>query len=119
MLKELLKECFKGYQGLWIYHGMRDLRLVVLMTPIFNLKDLDIYKKYALELVEKGFAYYCFCHEERLEKLREEQRAAEIAVTKYDKHCLNLTKKKLTKILEDGVPYVIRLKVPSDEEVEV
>ncbi|HBI35802.1 TPA: hypothetical protein DDY47_02615, partial [candidate division WWE3 bacterium] len=44
---------------------------------------LDLYKKYALELVEKGHAYYCFCTEERLSKLREEQKASGSEFTKY------------------------------------
>jgi glutamyl-tRNA synthetase len=39
--------------------------------PYVQSQRLSIYKKYALELVEKGSAYYCFCTEERLEKLRE------------------------------------------------
>lgn len=87
--------------------------------PYFQSQRLDIYKKYAIELVEKGFAYYCFCTQERLEKLREEQRKEKLAVTKYDKHCLSLTKEEIEKNLKDGVSYVIRLKVPTDTEVEV
>ncbi|MFZ2663780.1 MAG: glutamate--tRNA ligase [Patescibacteria group bacterium] len=87
--------------------------------PYFQSQRLDIYKKYALELVEKGFAYYCFCTKERLEKLREDQRKQKLAVTKYDKHCLSLSKEDIEKNLKDGVPYVIRLKVPSNEEIEV
>ena len=39
--------------------------------PYIQSERIDLYKKYALELVEKGAAYYCFCSEERLEKLRE------------------------------------------------
>jgi glutamyl-tRNA synthetase len=87
--------------------------------PYFQSQRLDIYKKYALELVEKGFAYYCFCTQERLEVVREEQRKQKLAVTKYDRHCLTLTKEEIEKNLKDGVSYVIRLKVPSDTEVEV
>jgi glutamyl/glutaminyl-tRNA synthetase len=34
---------------------------------------LDIYQKYVNELIEKGYAYYCFCTSERLEELRKEQ----------------------------------------------
>lgn len=87
--------------------------------PYFQSQRLDIYKKYALELVEKGFAYYCFCTQERLEEVREKQRQEKLAVTKYDRHCLTLTKEEVEKNLKDGVSYVIRLKVPSDEGVEV
>ncbi len=87
--------------------------------PYFQSQRLDIYKKYALELVEKGFAYYCFCTQERLEEVREKQRKEKLAVTKYDRHCLNLSKEEIEKNLKDGVSYVIRLKVPNDTDVEV
>ena len=33
--------------------------------PYVQSERIDIYKKYALELVENGAAYYCFCREER------------------------------------------------------
>ena len=59
--------------------------------PYIQSERKDIYKKYALELVEKGYAYYCFCTEERLTKLRE---VASLNKTPfmYDGHCKNLKK---------------------------
>jgi len=42
--------------------------------PYIQSERLDIYKKYAQELLDKGQAYYCFCTPERLEKMREEQK---------------------------------------------
>lgn len=85
--------------------------------PYFQSQRLDIYKKHALELVEKGRAYYCFCDEERLKKLREEQHGKGL-VSKYDKFCLNLTKEEIEKKLSENIPYVIRLNVPSGETIE-
>jgi len=41
--------------------------------PYLQSQRLDIYKKYADELIAKGKAYYCFCSPERLKTLREEQ----------------------------------------------
>ena len=38
--------------------------------PYIQSERRDIYKKYALELVEKGAAYYCFCDKERLDRVR-------------------------------------------------
>ena len=38
--------------------------------PYIQSSRLDIYKKYVDELIEKGYAYYCFCSVERLEALR-------------------------------------------------
>lgn len=87
--------------------------------PYVQSERLDIYKKFALELVEKKKAYYCFCTSERLEKLREEQRKEKRPVTKYDRHCLNLSKEEVDKNLNEGKPYVIRMKIPDDQIVEV
>src|SRR5574344_662080 len=42
--------------------------------PYIQSNRLDIYKKYVDELIEKGYAYYCFCSKERLEQVREEQK---------------------------------------------
>jgi len=86
-------------------------------APYFQSQRLEIYRKYALELVEKGKAYYCFCSEDRLNKLREEQTKKGI-VTKYDRFCLNLSKEEIEKNLKDKKPYVIRLKVPQNENIE-
>ncbi len=72
-----------------------------------------LYMKYALELVEKGEAYYCFCDKERLESLRttvEEGSGKEIVV--YDKHCLSLSKEEIAANLAAGKPFVIRQNNP-------
>jgi glutamyl-tRNA synthetase len=86
--------------------------------PFVQSERLDIYKKHATELVEKGAAYYCFCSSERLGKLREEQRSEGLPVTKYDRHCLGLSKEEVEKKLSAGEKFVIRLKVPDGEVVE-
>ncbi|GIW69466.1 MAG: glutamate--tRNA ligase [Patescibacteria group bacterium] len=83
--------------------------------PYVQSERLDIYKKYAEELIAKGYAYYCFCTEERLEKLREKQK--EHGVSKYDRHCLKLKKDEIEKNLKANVPRVIRMKVPDHEDV--
>lgn len=70
-----------------------------------------IYMKYAEELIEKGFAYRCFCTKERLDELHKECEEHHLQ-TKYDRKCLNLTKEEIQKNLDAGVPYVIRQKMP-------
>lgn len=72
-----------------------------------------LYLKHAKDLVEKGEAYYCFCTEERLEKLKAEQEA-EKGVYRYDKHCLHLSPEEIKEKLESGAPYVIRQNNPSE-----
>ncbi len=86
--------------------------------PYFQSQRLDLYKKYALELVEKGKAYYCFCDEARLENLRSSQKEKN-EIPKYDKFCLSLSKEEVEKKLNEGKPYVIRLNVPQDRDIEV
>ena len=72
-----------------------------------------LYLKYAKELVEKGEAYYCFCDQERLESLKSEVVEGK-EITKYDKHCLNLSKEEVEEKLNAGVPYVIRQNNPTE-----
>ncbi len=71
-----------------------------------------IYRKYALELIESGQAYYCFCTQERLETLKTEVNGEEIM--HYDKHCLSLSKEEIEKNLASGMPYVIRQNNPTE-----
>ncbi len=73
-----------------------------------------MYKKYALELVEKGAAYYCFCDKDRLEESRVLQKASGKAPM-YDRHCLKLTPEEIKANLDAGMPYVIRQKIPEGE----
>lgn len=79
-------------------------------APYVQSERKNDYLKYALELIEKGEAYYCFCTKERLESLKTETSEHE-QVAKYDRHCLSLTKEEIEKNLADGVPYVIRQKI--------
>ena len=54
--------------------------------PYRQSERFDLYGKYAKELVEKGGAYYCFCDHERLENLRERQKAMGLPPG-YNGHC--------------------------------
>ncbi|MDE6284605.1 MAG: glutamate--tRNA ligase, partial [Bacilli bacterium] len=79
--------------------------------PYIQSERKDIYKKYALELVEKGKAYYCFCSEEELTAMRERANARKRPFL-YDGRCSKLSKEKIEENLKNGVPYVIRQKMP-------
>lgn len=85
--------------------------------PYMQSQRLDIYKKYADELVKKGKAYYCFCTTERLQALREEQQKQKLPQAKYDKHCLSLAPNEIKQNLDAGISYVIRLNVPENQKV--
>jgi len=76
-------------------------------------QNSGLYTKHALDLVEKGEAYYCFCTKERLDELRLKMEA-EKETYHYDKHCLNLTKEEIQAKLDAGEPYVIRQNNPTE-----
>ena len=77
--------------------------------PYVQSQRKNEYMKYALELVEKGEAYYCFCSKERLENLPDVNGAR-----KYDKHCLHLSKEEIKAKLDAGEPFVIRQNMPTE-----
>lgn len=79
--------------------------------PYVQSNRLDIYKKYADELVQKGFAYACFCSSERLEEMRKAQIAIK-QTTKYDRKCLSLTASEAQGRIDSGENFVIRIKIP-------
>lgn len=82
--------------------------------PYVQSERMGLFKDYAIQLVEKGQAYYCFCTEERLNALHEEQRAAGATVGHYDRHCRELSKEEVERRLAAGEPYVIRQKMPTE-----
>jgi glutamyl-tRNA synthetase len=86
--------------------------------PYMQSQRLDIYKKYADELISKGKAYCCFCSPDRLKTLKEEQEKQKLPQTKYDKHCFHLTKEEIEKKLASGIPKVIRLNVEQNNTIK-
>ena len=81
--------------------------------PYYQSQRLDIYKKYAEILIENGYAYYCFCDEERLNKLREIANARKVPFT-YDGHCSHIPLEEAKKRIANGEKYVIRQKMPKE-----
>ena len=79
--------------------------------PYIQSERMGMFKDYALQLVESGHAYYCFCDKERLDELKKIQEASHIAPM-YDRHCRNLSKEEVQEKLDAGIPYVIRQKMP-------
>ncbi len=81
--------------------------------PYRQSDRLDLYKKYAKELIDKGMAYYCFCTPERLDKMRKEQQARG-ETPMYDGTCKHLSPEEVQQRLDSGQPHVIRLNVPDE-----
>ncbi len=81
--------------------------------PYIQSEHLDVYKKYAEELVESGHTYYCFCTKERLEEVRKIQELSH-QPTGYDGHCREISTKDAQKRVKAGESYVIRMKMPKE-----
>ncbi|WP_236974437.1 glutamate--tRNA ligase [Membranihabitans maritimus] len=84
----------------------------------------SLYKKYADQLVEKGHAYYAFDSPDDLTQLREEYEKERKISFKYDatvryqlKNSLNLSPEEVSTLIEQEVPYVVRMFIPEDDEV--
>ena len=72
---------------------------------------LKIYQKYAQELLNKGYAYHCFCSASELKEMRERQIGQKMA-PQYDGRCRKLTKEEVSAKIKRGETYVVRLKTP-------
>ena len=86
--------------------------------PYIQSERKEIYKKYALKLVEMGKAYYCFCTEDELEEMRKKAEMRKKPFH-YDGRCSRLSKEKIKENLANNVPYVIRQKMPKTGVTEV
>ena len=78
----------------------------------------EIYQTYVKKLIIEGFAYPCFCTAEELEAVRNEQEKNKIRTGyhgEYAKH-RNITVEQAKSLIDEGKPYVIRLKSPGNEE---
>jgi glutamyl-tRNA synthetase len=75
----------------------------------------EIYQKYAQQLLEDGHAFYCFATAQELAEMR----ASQIAgghTPRYDGRGLELSTAETQRRLKAGMPYVIRMKVPTEGE---
>lgn len=85
--------------------------------PYVQSERLDIYKKYAQILLERGQAYPCFCTPERLEKVRKEKELRKEMHGGYDRRCRDLSKDEAQSRIDAGEPYVLRLKAPLEGSI--
>lgn len=84
--------------------------------PYRQSERKNIYRRYALQLVEQGYAYYAFDTPEELEQRRSQQPNFQ-----YDVHTrgqmrnsLTLPAEQVQELLQQGHPYVIRMKMPEN-----
>lgn len=85
--------------------------------PYQQSKRREIYQCFAKELVRQGLAYPCFCTEEELNALREQQEAKAVNKGYYGEWaaCRKLSFEEQKRAVESGKPYTLRLRSPGDE----
>jgi len=93
--------------------------------PYRQSERKDIYKKYADQLVNSGWAYYAFDTAEKLDELRKEAEANKNTfiynhtVRETLDTSLLLSKEETEKRIASGEHYVIRFKTPVNEVLEI
>ena len=78
--------------------------------PYIQSERKKIYQKYTTELLEKDYAYRCFCTTEDLAKMRLEQTKKKLA-PRYNGNCRKITHQETKEKLAKNTPYTVRLKV--------
>ena len=86
--------------------------------PYRQSERLEIYARYARELLENGAAFRCFCTPERLDAMRAEQ-IRNKRPPAYDGRCLPLTQEEIAANEAAGIPSVVRLRVPREGSVTI
>jgi glutamyl-tRNA synthetase len=86
--------------------------------PYRQSERTGVYRRHADELVSRGAAYPCFCTRERLDALREEQKARK-ANFGYDGLCRALSREEAGRRAAAGEPHVVRLAMPREGEIVV
>ena len=86
-------------------------------APYKQSERLELYSKHAEELIEGGFAYRCYCSEERLDAVRK-TRSKEENASGYDRRCRNLSQGERGRLEAEldaqGDCPVVRFKMPLD-----
>lgn len=79
--------------------------------------EKGIYDKYVQKLIDEDKAYYCFCSSERLDNLRNQQKADGL-MPRYDGLCRGISKEEAQKRVDAGEEHVVRLKLPANKDIE-
>ncbi len=94
--------------------------------PYKQSERKHLYRQYADYLVENDLAYYAFDTAQELDEMREKLKKAGVASPQYNyitrqsmKNSLTLPADEVQKRIEAGEPYVIRIKIPRNEEIRL
>ncbi len=84
--------------------------------PFFQTQRLDLYRQGIQTLLDKGFAYRCYCTPEELEQMREAQKSQNQA-PRYDNRHRHLTEEQCQAFEAEGRKPVIRFMIDDDREI--
>jgi glutamyl-tRNA synthetase len=92
-------------------------------APYRQSERKEIYRQYADKLVADGHAYYAFDTPEDLDLRRKDFESRKLTFSynieerKLLKNSLTMAEKEVQQLISDNVPYVIRFKIPENEEI--
>ncbi|RAJ04084.1 glutamyl-tRNA synthetase [Chitinophaga skermanii] len=93
-------------------------------APYRQSERKQLYRQYAEQLVENGYAYYAFDTPDELEAMRDREKINGNQSPQYNHHIrhtmrnsLTLTKEEVNELLANNTPHVIRIKMPTDTSV--
>ncbi len=93
-------------------------------APYRQSERKEIYREYAEKLLAEGKAYYAFDTPEELDDMRERLKEARVANPVYNaatrlqmRNSLTLSEEETQALMDSGTPYVVRIKLPRNEEV--
>ena len=92
--------------------------------PYKQSERKELYAQYAQQLLDSGHAYYAFDTPDELGEMREKLKKNRVANPQYNaitrnqmKNSLTLSKEEADELISSGTPYVIRFKMPKNEDI--
>ena len=87
-------------------------------APYKQSERLETYRPFVEQLIEQGHAYYCWCSQERLAELRDEQNRQKLSTTGYDRLCVGKTREERAELPGFTETPVVRMLIPDDAPLE-
>ncbi|MGC6490823.1 MAG: glutamate--tRNA ligase [Flavobacteriales bacterium] len=94
--------------------------------PYRQSERKSMYMQYADRLIESGHAYYAFDTTEELEQMRDRMKRAGVPSPQYNsvvrdsmQNSVSLSEDEVKRRISNGDDYVIRIKMPRNEEVKI
>ncbi len=94
-------------------------------APYRQSERKHLYYEYAQKLIDSGHAYYAFDTTEEIEKMRntygkdDHKAQYDESTRRYMRNSLSLTPDEVVKLLGNGTPYVIRIKMPVNQVIKL